>query len=47
MAVLELMKLGKLHLSQEETFGDMDIETLEPEGEEEELDLEGLDDFEG
>ena len=34
-------------LSQEETFGDMDIETLEPEGEEEELDLEGLDDFEG
>ena len=47
LAVLELMKLGKLHLSQEETFGDMDIETLEPEGEEEELDLEGLDDFEG
>ena len=47
LAVLDLMKLGKLHLSQEETCGDMDIETLEPEGEEEELDLEGLDDFEG
>lgn len=47
LAVLELMKIGKIHLSQEETFGDMDIETLEPEGEEEELDLEGLDDFAG
>lgn len=47
LAVLELMKIGKIHLTQEETFGDMDIETLEPEGEEEELDLEGLDDFAG
>ena len=47
LAVLELMKIGKIHLSQEETFGDMDIETLEPEGEEEDLDLEGLDDFAG
>ena len=42
LAVLELMKLGKLHLSQEETFGEMEIEALEPEGEEEELDLESL-----
>ena len=47
LAVLELMKIGKIYLSQEETFGDMDIETLESEGEEEELDLEGLDDFAG
>ena len=47
LAVLELMKIGKIHLSQEETFGDMDIETLEPEGEEEDLDLEGLVDFAG
>ena len=47
LAVLELMKIGKIHLSQEETLGDMDIETLEPEGEEEDLDLEGLDDFAG
>ena len=43
LAVLELMKIGKIHLSQEETFGDMDIETLEQEGEEEELDLAQLD----
>lgn len=47
LAVLELMKIGKISLSQEEIFGDMEIETLEPEGEEEELDLVGLDDFEG
>ena len=47
LAVLELMKIGKIQLSQEEVFGDMDIETLEPEGAEDELDLAGLDDFEG
>lgn len=47
LAVLELMKIGKIHLSQEEIFGDMEIETLEPEGQEEDLNLEGLDDFEG
>ena len=46
LAVLELMKIGKLHLTQEETFGDMDIEALEPEGMEEEPDLGGLDGFE-
>ena len=40
------MKIGKLHLTQEETFGDMDIEALEPEGMEEEPDLGGLDGFE-
>ena len=45
LAVLELMKIGKIHLMQEEIFGDMQIETLEPEGEEADLDLEGLDDF--
>ncbi|MCI9148129.1 MAG: segregation/condensation protein A [Hungatella sp.] len=47
LAVLELMKMGKIHLTQENLFEDMNIETLEPEGESGELDLEGLDDFEG
>ena len=47
LAVLELMKMGKIYLTQEELFDDMNIETLEPEGQEEELDLEGLEDFEG
>lgn len=47
LAILELMKIGKIHLTQEATFDDMNIETLEPEGETGELDLEGLDDFEG
>lgn len=47
LAILELMKIGKIHLTQEATFDDMHIETLEPEGETGELDLEGLDDFEG
>lgn len=46
LAVLELMKIGKIHLTQEHTFDDMYIETLEPEGETGELDLEGLDDIE-
>lgn len=45
LAVLELMKLGKIRLTQEELFDDMYIETLEQEGEDGELDLEGLDDF--
>ena len=39
--------MGKIHLTQEELFDDMDIETLEPEGESGELDLEGIEDFEG
>lgn len=47
LAVLELMKIGKIHLTQEHTFDDMLIETLEAEGEETELDLEGLEDLEG
>lgn len=46
LAILELMKMGKIHLTQEELFDDMDIETLEPEGESGELDLEGIEDFE-
>lgn len=46
LAILELMKMGKLHLTQEAAFEDMYIETLEPEGELEELTLEGLEDFE-
>jgi len=37
LALLELMKVGKIHLTQEHLFDDMMIETLEPEGEEEEL----------
>lgn len=47
LAVLELMKIGKIQLTQEETFGDMEIEALIEEDEEVDLDLEGLDDFEG
>ena len=47
LAILELMKIGKIHLIQEHTFDDMDIEILEAEGEETELDLDGLEDLEG
>ena len=42
LALLELMKIGKIRLTQEHLFDDMLIETLEPEGEDEELDLTGL-----
>jgi len=45
LAILELMKMGKIRLTQEVLFDDMDIETLEPEGETGELDLAGLEDF--
>lgn len=45
LAVLELMKIGKLYLTQEHTFDDMYIETLEAEGEETELDLEDMEDL--
>ncbi|MDO5551617.1 MAG: segregation/condensation protein A [Lachnospiraceae bacterium] len=45
LAVLELMKIGKIYLTQEHIFDDMQIETLEPEGYEEELNLEGLEDM--
>ena len=46
LAVLELMNMGKIALTQEALFDDMYIETLEPEGEEGELKLDGLEDFE-
>jgi segregation and condensation protein A len=42
LALLELMKIGKITLSQEHLFDDMIIETLEPEGEDGELDLSEL-----
>lgn len=37
LALLELMKVGMIHLTQEYLFDDMMIETLEPEGREEEI----------
>ena len=37
LALLELMKVGKIHLIQEHLFDDMCIESLEPEGEEEDI----------
>ena len=40
LAVLELMKIGKIHLEQENIFDDMEIETLEVEGDETELELD-------
>ena len=39
------MKIGKIHLNQEEPFGEMDIETLDPEGQEDDLDLEQISDL--
>ena len=33
LAVLELMKLGKIHCTQDELFGDIEIESLENEHE--------------
>ena len=45
LAILELMKIGKIHLTQEHLFDDMEIETLEPEGQEGSLELEGLDEM--
>lgn len=44
LALLELMKIGKIRLTQEHLFDDMFIETLEPEGEDGELDLSELQD---
>ena len=40
LALLELMKIGKIHLTQDNLFDDMEIETLEPEGEEKELEIQ-------
>lgn len=45
LAVLELMKIGKIHLTQEALFDDMQIEMLEQEGEEESLNLEDMESF--
>ncbi len=45
LAILELMKIGKISLTQEHLFDDMQIEMLEPEGEEERLSLEDLGDL--
>jgi segregation and condensation protein A len=44
LAILELMKIGKIHLTQEDLFDDMLIETLEPEGQEEDLNLSDIED---
>lgn len=44
LAVLELMKIGRVYLSQEAPFSDMYIEARDTEGEEE-ISLEGLEDF--
>lgn len=40
LAILELMKVGKIYLTQENLFDDMMIETMEEEGAEEELDIQ-------
>ena len=45
LAVLERMKIGKIHLTQEHLFDDMEIETLEEEGNEEELNLEDIEEL--
>ena len=47
LAILELMKIGEIHLTQEHAFDDMYIEIQEAEGEETELLLEDLGDLEG
>lgn len=41
LAILELMKVGKITLVQEHLFDDMLIETIEPEGEGEEEEING------
>lgn len=46
LAVLELMKMGKIYLTQEALFQDMTIDIMEPEGEREELELEGIQEYE-
>ncbi len=42
LAVLELMKVGKIHLTQEHTFDEMWIESLEKEGEESDVEMESF-----
>lgn len=46
LAVLELMKLGKIRLTQEQAFDEMYIETLNTDEEKEALSLSGMEDFE-
>lgn len=43
LAILELMKIGKIQLTQDHLFDDMFIENQEPEGEEGKLDFSDLD----
>ena len=45
LAVLELMKMGKITLVQEKPFADMDIQAVDDGREDTELDLSGLEDF--
>ena len=46
LAILELMKMGRITAVQEQPFGDLDIEEVErPEGSDDELDMKGLEDF--
>ena len=47
LAILELMKMGKITLVQERPFADMDITTVESgdTGEDDALELQGLEDF--
>ena len=47
LAVLELMKLGVITITQEHLFDDIEIASAGKEGDEKELDLSGLEDFEG
>ena len=44
LAILELMKMGKISLTQERAFSDLDIEVREGE-DPDNLDLTGIDDF--
>lgn len=44
LGVLELMRIGKIRLIQEEIFGEMRVETLEEEGKEEALNLSDITD---
>ena len=44
LAILELMKMGKITLKQENAFGDLDI-TVNKEAEQEEMDLTLVEDF--
>ena len=46
LAILELMKMGRITAVQEQPFGDLDIAEVErPEGSDDELDMKGLEDF--